>query len=143
MSTWIRKRYAVTHGPCVGSTGCRAHFQIAFFAYTHTPLSNSVAGRRHSHYAGSKRPRVENPTWNQNDSWVRGRNIDAVVLSKRSYQSAPLAARKPGAHSGPAWSIRFSYFRLRLLQNRDIGIGIFPPIQEFLVGGFCLCVISG
>ncbi len=94
--------------------------------FSDTPLSNSVAGRRHYHYAGSKRPRVENPTWNQNDSWVRGHNIDAVVLSKRGYQSAALVTRKPGPHSGPAWSIKFSYFRLRLLQNRDIGIRIFP-----------------
>ena len=43
-----------------------------------------------------------------------------------------------GCQSGGCFSLELRVLRLGLLQDRDVGIGIFPEGEEFLVGGAAL-----
>ena len=42
----------------------------------------------------------------------------------------------------PTWSLKSSAFRLSLLENRNVRVGVFPQIQKILIGGLCLASIS-
>jgi hypothetical protein len=39
-------------------------------------------------------------------------------------------------------SLQLCVFRLGLFEDRDVGVGVFPEGEEFLVGGLCLSLIS-
>jgi hypothetical protein len=40
------------------------------------------------------------------------------------------------------YSLQLRVFRFRLLQDRNVGVGVFPEGQEILVGGFRLGLIA-
>ncbi len=39
-------------------------------------------------------------------------------------------------------SLQLGVFRLRLLEDRDVGVGVFPESEEILVGSLCLGLVS-
>jgi hypothetical protein len=46
------------------------------------------------------------------------------------------------AHSRRAWSLKSCVFRVSLLENRNVRVGVFPRVQKILISGFCLATIS-
>jgi hypothetical protein len=60
---------------------------------------------------------------------------DAVQRSNKATRSAP-------ARHVIRRSLQLGVFRLGLLEDRDIGVGVLPEGEEILVGSLCLGLIS-
>src|SRR5437763_1513583 len=52
---------------------------------------------------------------------------------REAYEPTSRTARSP---------LQFRVFGLAFLQDRDIGVGIFPERKKIVVGGFCFSLIS-
>src|SRR5208282_3204692 len=65
-----------------------------------------------------------------------------TLVSAQSRQRSNQATRNSPAKPVIRRSRQLGVFRLGLLEDRDIGVGVFPEIEEILVGGHCLGLIS-
>jgi hypothetical protein len=66
----------------------------------------------------------------------------AIIVNPFTGPRARVAQNTPAEVRHSLLSLQLGVFRLCLLKNRDIGVGVLPERQEILVGGPCLVPIA-